>query len=144
MRPVLRKPAAASNSEAAQQQEDFVEIDPIKHFGDSYFGIFCAKLEDLTILSHQNCQNFPKIEKFVLSAEIRSCLSQITKLSLAASKKYYKKNTLQELDIEIEFLRLLIRKSFRLSYISAKQYLLWVSSINNLGRLVGGWIKNQK
>jgi hypothetical protein len=106
--------------------------------------IILTKLEELDAYSHTALIQFPKYEKFVLCAEIRNALSKIIKLTVRTAKQYYKKTTLQDLDIEIEYLRALIRKSHRLKYITIKRYEIWVRHINEIGKMVGGWLKKVK
>jgi hypothetical protein len=100
-----------------------------------------SRVEELDAYSHDACVQFPKYEKHVLAAEIRVTLADIIKLIVRAGKKYYKKNTLQDLDIEVEYLRSLIRKSYRLKYINTHRYRVWTSHVDEVGRMVGGWLK---
>lgn len=99
-----------------------------------------AKLEELDAYSHQVLIQFPKHEKHVLAAEIRLTLAALIKLTVRTAKKYFKKTTLQDLDVEVEYLRTLVRKSHRLKYINDHRYKVWSSHIDEIGRMVGGWI----
>lgn len=103
-----------------------------------------TKLEELDAYSHKAVIGFPKYEKFVISAEIRQTLTEIIKLVVRAAKRYYKKTTLQDLDIEIEYLRSLIRKTHRLKYIDTRKYEIWIRHVNEIGKMVGGWINSSK
>ncbi len=99
-----------------------------------------AKLEELDTYSHIVLVQFPKGEKHVLSAEIRGTLAALIKLTVRVAKKYHKKTTLQDLDVEVEYLRSLVRKSHRLHYINDHRYRTWSLHINEIGRMVGGWM----
>ena len=44
---------------------------------------------------------FPKSEKFALVVDIKRCMDLILERIIEGNKKYYKKTTLQELDVEI-------------------------------------------
>jgi len=99
-----------------------------------------AKLEELDAYSHQVLIQFPKYEKHVLAAEIRSTLAQLIKLTVRTAKKYYKKTTLQDLDVEVEYLRNLVRKAHRLGHINDHRYKVWSTHINEVGRMIGGWL----
>jgi hypothetical protein len=101
-----------------------------------------AKLEDLDAYSHQVALQFPKYERHVLAAEIRQALNQMLHLTVRAAKRYHKKTTLQDLDIEVEFLRALVRKARRLGYITPRRYEVWSRHIDEIGRMVGGWIRS--
>lgn len=99
-----------------------------------------AKMEELDAYSHQVLIQFPKYEKHVLAAEIRATLAQIIKLTVRTAKKYHKKTTLQDLDVEVEYLRSLVRKAHRLKYINGHRYQVWSAHVDEIGRMVGGWI----
>jgi 23S rRNA-intervening sequence protein len=101
-----------------------------------------TKLEELDTYSHQAVQQFPRVERHVLSAEIRGTLNHLLHLTIQAAKRYHKKTTLQDLDIEVEYLRALVRKARRLSYITDKRYEIWSRHIDEIGRMVGGWIRS--
>jgi hypothetical protein len=102
--------------------------------------LILTKIEELDAYSHIVMIQFPKKEQFVLCASIRNTLTEIIKLTVRAGKKYYKKTTLENLDIEIEYLRSLIRKTHRLKYINTKRYEVWIRHVNEIGRMTGGWI----
>ena len=103
--------------------------------------ILLTKLEELDLYSHKCLMHFPKVEKFLLCAEIRQTISYIIKGVIRAGKKYYRKTTLEDIDILIEYLRVLIRKSFNLGYITSKRYGIWSKHIDEIGCIVGAWIK---
>ena len=52
-------------------------------------------------------QQFPKSEKFALVVDIKRCMNLILERVVEGSKKYYKKTTLQELDVEVTKLKAL-------------------------------------
>jgi hypothetical protein len=103
-----------------------------------------TKLEELDTYSHKALIEFPKYEKFVLCAEIRQTLTSLIKLTVRAAKRYHKKTTLQDLDIEIEYLRGLVRKSHRLKYINTRKYGIWINHVNEIGKMAGGWINSSR
>lgn len=102
-----------------------------------------AKLEELDAYSHQAAMQFPKYERHVLCAEIRHSCNRLLRLTIQAAKRYHKKTTLQDLDIEVEILRGLVRKAHRLRYINHKKYETWARQIDEIGRMLGGWFKSQ-
>ena len=108
------------------------------------YGKLLAKIESLDAYTHLVLANFPKKERHLLCADIRRSIADAHRLCVVAWKKYHKKTTLHDLDTEIEVLRALIRKSLSLRYIAPKRYLTWSSHVNEVGRMVGGWIKSQK
>ena len=103
-----------------------------------------TKIEELDVYSHQVLIQFPKYEKFVLCAEIRQTLTRIIMLTVRCAKRFYKKTSMQDLDIEVEYLRCLVRKSYRLHYINVHRYKVWSIHINEIGNMLGGWMKTVK
>lgn len=85
---------------------------------------------------------FPKGEKFALVTDIKRCMDTILERIIEANKKYYKKTTLQELDVEIAKLKAYIRLSYKLGFLPIKKYELWAEKVVEIGRMVGGWIKS--
>lgn len=71
------------------------------------------KTYDMILYAYIALHQFPKHEKHVLSAEIRHCMFKLSELIIVTNKKYYKKTTLQEIDVELEKLRIFIRLSNR-------------------------------
>ncbi len=106
--------------------------------------IILTKLENLERYSRIALIQFPKIEKFMLSAEIRKQLLDIRRETVRAAKKFHKKTTLQDLDIGIEVLRGYIRIAYRLKYINEHRLMTWMNIVDEIGRMVGAWLKNQK
>lgn len=100
------------------------------------------KLEELAAYSHTVLHQFPKIEKFVLCAEIRTTLDRVIRGVVTGWKKYHKKTTLSDTDIEVEMLRVLVRRAWRLRYINEHRFETWARHINEAGRMLGGWIKH--
>ena len=103
-----------------------------------------TKLENLERYSRTVMLQFPKNEKFLLSAEIRQQLLSIRRNTVRAAKKFHKKTTLQDLDIDIEILRGYIRIAYGLKYINEHRLMVWIGIIDEIGRMVGAWLKNQK
>jgi hypothetical protein len=103
-----------------------------------------VKMEELDAYSHKALVQFPKYEKFVLCADIRKASAEIIRLTVRTAKRYHKKTTLQDLDIEVEFFRSLIRKAHRMGYINVRKRGVWMGHVNEIGKMVGGWIKSVK
>ncbi len=103
-----------------------------------------TKMEELDAYAHHCLLQFPKYERHVLCAEIRGSMTDALRYVIRAAKQYHKKTTLQDLDIQIEVMRSLIRKAHALKYISAHRYQVWSSHINEIGAMVGGWLKKER
>lgn len=94
--------------------------------------------------AYQALNQYPKYEKHSLVAETKSSMLHLLKLTITCNKKYYKKTTLQELDIELDILRSYVRLGFNLHYLPPKKYENWARMNDEIGRMIGGWIKSQK
>ena len=108
----------------------------------SPYAILLAKLEEVDAYSQIALQQYPRVERYALCTDIRQTLTTIERLVIVAWKRYHKKTTLHDLDIELEVLRMLLRKSLRLKYITPHKYEIWSRQVNEIGRMVGGWIRS--
>jgi four helix bundle protein len=86
--------------------------------------------------------SFPKVRKFALAADIKRCMHLILERVIEANKKYYKKTTLQELDVEIMKLKAYLRLSQELGFLPFKKYEIWSEKVVEIGKMLGGWIKS--
>ena len=87
-------------------------------------------------------KNFPKSEKFTLASEINSNYYQIFRLIIRANRKKVKSFELFEIDTELKILQLNIRLSFELQFMNDKQYEIISKHLEEIGRILGGWIKS--
>ena len=90
---------------------------------------------------HVAIRQFPKMERHVLGAEIRGTLWSTLRLIVVCNKRYHKKTTLQELDAEIDLLRSQVRMAQSMGYLDFKKYEHWAKLNDEIGRMVGGWIR---
>lgn len=100
-----------------------------------------TKLEELDAYSHQVVLQFPKYERHVLAADIRHTLASVIRNVIRAAKRFHKKTTLEDLDVELECLRSHIRKALALKYVSVRRYEIWMRHVNEVGSMIGGWMK---
>lgn len=100
------------------------------------------KVFDMMKYGYQALAQFPKSEKFALVADIKRCLHLILERVIEANKKYYKKTTLQELDVEVTKLKAYLRLSHELGFLPPKKYELWSAMVVEIGKMIGGWIKS--
>lgn len=74
------------------------------------------------------------------------------RLAIIIEKKYYKKTTLQELDVELDVLRHFVRLAQDKDYygpntappLSFKKYTVWSTKLDEIGRIIGGYMKTVK
>ena len=74
-------------------------------------------------------QQFPKSEKFALVVDIKRCMNLILERVV-------------ELDVEVTKLKAYIRLSYKLGFLPIKKYEIWAEKVVEIGKMVGGWIKN--
>ncbi|CAM3790374.1 diversity-generating retroelement protein Avd [Castellaniella denitrificans] len=102
-----------------------------------------TKLEELDAYTHQVLHQFPRLERHLLCAEMRTSTNRFLRLATVAWKRRQKAAALFDLDVEIEVFRLLIRKAHRLGYINDHRLMVWMKHTNEIGQIVGGWIKHE-
>lgn len=85
-----------------------------------------------------------------LADEMRRSMLTIYRLSVEIDKKYFKKNTTQSLDVELAVLRQLVRMAADKDFYGGKyapplsmhQYEVWARYNDEIGRLLGGYLKS--
>ncbi|MCD7826363.1 MAG: diversity-generating retroelement protein Avd [Clostridiaceae bacterium] len=100
------------------------------------------KVFDMMDYAYKALAQYPKGEKFALVADIKRCMDSILERVIEADKKYYKKTTLQELDVGVAKLKAYIRLSYNLGFLPIKKYDIWSGMVVEIGKMVGGWIKS--
>ena len=104
--------------------------------------------------------HFPRHEKYGLCQQIRNSAYEVYGLIVESQKRYMKKTSLTNLDIAHEQLRMFIRLAFELGYFkfkdgaqcaekefektAAHRYLVISRMVDELGRIVGGWIQAER
>ena len=89
-------------------------------------------------------KQFPKHEKNGLAAEIRVSLWDVQRYLVRALKKFTKKTTLQDMDVELKVLMTQLRAGYELRYISHTAYAKTAETLGEAGRMLGGWIRREK
>ena len=93
---------------------------------------------------YTSLRQFPKSEKFALAGEMKVVMARLLRLIIQANKRYYKKTTLQDIDIELATLKAYVRLSKDLGFLSFKKYENWSKMLVEIGKMLGGWIKSVK
>jgi len=88
-------------------------------------------------------RQFPKFEKYLLANKIRELGYEILSLVITINKKFHKKTTLTELNIKHEILRQLINLSAELRYIDVTKHRVSLTHVDEVGKMIGGWIKRE-
>ena len=93
--------------------------------------------------------NFSRKDRDI-AVEIRETMLRMYKLSIELEKKYYRKTTAQELDVELECLRHWVRMAAEKEYFGTKyapplsqhQYETWSRHNRTIGNMLGAYIKS--
>ena len=100
------------------------------------------KIFDMMEYGYGALAQFPKSEKFALVTDIKRSMDTMLERSIEAQKKYYKKTTLQDLDVEIMKLKAYLRLSQNLGFLPMKKYEVWSDRVVEIGKMLGGWLKS--
>jgi len=106
--------------------------------------VIYQKHYDLMLYAFPIINKFPKSQRFVLGQQIQNEMVDIAKLIVEANKRRNKVPTLYQIDVELEKLRLLIRLAKDMKMLAVRQYGLIAERVDEIGRLLGGWIKSQQ
>ena len=99
--------------------------------------------------------HFPKFEKYALANNIRNTAYELYDLITECNKRYFKKTTITNLDIVHQKLRMQIYLANELGYFAfingkkeesnpEQKYMAIERHIDELGRMIGVWIKKEK
>lgn len=135
--------------------------------------ILKEKIADMMKYGKKAVAYFPRRERQTAD-EIRKSMLTMYRLAIVVEKKYYKKTTLQDLDVELDVLRHLIRLAHDKDFydkevtkkdsngkavrnengsvvsikmqppLSMQKYETWSKMLNEIGRIIGGYMKYVK
>lgn len=107
------------------------------------------KIYDMILYGSPALEQFPRSEKFLLAADIRKSMYELFRFSIVLEKRYYKKNTVEEMDIELDKLRHMIRLAADRNLYASKmpclpfrKYEHWAKLLNEIGKMIGGYKKS--
>lgn len=103
------------------------------------------KIGDMIKYAKPIVARFPKRE-WRTANEMNTSMLTMYRLAIVIQKKYYKKTTLQELDIELDVLRHFVRLAHEKDYygpdvtppLSKQKYANWSAKLDEIGRIIGG------
>jgi hypothetical protein len=113
------------------------------------------KCRDLILLLNINLNHFPRHEKYGLCQEIRQTMYGVLAGIVECQKRYHNKTSLTKLDVQHEQLRCFVNLAFEMEYFSfehhkrarseqeaLRRYTAVSILINELGAMIGGWIRS--
>ena len=106
------------------------------------------KYVDLIGYAYGRLRNFPKSEKYAMAASIKNSMFDTLKYILRANKIYgdsqKRLDMLNIIDAEMQLQKTLVRLAHEYRYISNKNYVEWSRRLDEIGRILGGWIKSTR
>jgi len=105
--------------------------------------IIYQKMYDLLIYAFPILNRFPKNQRFVLAQQIQNTLLDTIQLITKANLERDKRKALREADIQLSMAKLLVRIAHDLNLLSHRHYGQMSMRLNEVGRLLGGWRKQQ-
>ena len=90
----------------------------------------------------QHTGKFPKSYRFSVGAKLENGILSFIEMTTVANMRKEKIPLLKQADEALAKLRLLFRLSYEMRFINLKSYEHGSKQMNELGRLLGGWIKN--
>jgi len=102
------------------------------------------KWEDMAEYAYKALQSYPKSEKFTIAADTRHALILVGRYIYRANNlsKLEKRKAIEEADLALVDFKLLIRLGMKLGFLPIKKYELTSEMAVEIGRMLGGWLKN--
>ena len=101
------------------------------------------KLYDVISWLLGRVEKFPRSQKFTLGDRIVNLALDMLELLIEATYTRDRLPLLRKANVQLEKLRFLIRLCHDFKLLSAKQYAYISNEINEVGKLIGGWIRSQ-
>ncbi|MFA6423551.1 MAG: diversity-generating retroelement protein Avd [Patescibacteria group bacterium] len=104
------------------------------------------KTYDLYKSIHVIVRLFPREEKYTLGEKIKEALTNILELFIEAEfcPKNLKGAILEKASVRLDFLKLLIRMSYDLKLINEKRYISIEENLQEIGKMLGGWLRSYR
>ena len=87
---------------------------------------------------------FPRSQKFMLGDRIQSIALAVLEALIEATYSRSRERQLSEANLGLEKLRVLFRLAKDLRHLDARRYEHAARSLDEVGRMVGGWIKTNR
>jgi hypothetical protein len=89
-------------------------------------------------------EKFPRSQRFLLGDRIETTALTVLEKLVDATYSRQVEPTLREVNLALERLRFLFRLSKDLHYLDLKRYEYVAREIDEIGRLVGGWLRTAR
>lgn len=85
---------------------------------------------------------FPKDQRFLLADRIQGTMLDVLERLIEAVYRKDKLPLLREANLGLEKTRFLMRMAMECKYISLKRHVFFCQSADEIGRMIGGWMKS--
>jgi hypothetical protein len=103
--------------------------------------VVITKIYDLVIWGCQHVARFPRSHKFTVGDRLAARLQDLFDLLVRAKFQRDRRPLLEKANLELELLRLQLRMAKDLKCLPVESYGFAARSVDEVGRMVGGWIK---
>ncbi|MEO1610649.1 MAG: diversity-generating retroelement protein Avd [Pseudomonadota bacterium] len=86
-------------------------------------------------------ERFPQSQKFLLGDRIQSTALDVLEALIEATYSRNRSSHLTRANLGLEKLRVMLRLAFELEHLDRRRYEFAARSLDETGRLVGGWMK---
>lgn len=95
---------------------------------------------------YQYIQGFPKKDKYTLGEKLEKTILEIFELIALANtvNQIEKVKILEKVSAKLDLLKIFIRLSCELHILDQKKYILLQEKIQEIGRMLGGWLKKNR
>jgi hypothetical protein len=101
-----------------------------------------TKLQDLLVYLIPQLNKFPRDQKFVLGDRIETKVLDVQEFCLRAYYSRDKRGYLLEANLQLEVVRHLVRLANALKLFSNHTYGVLAEKMDEVGRMIGGWLKS--
>ena len=103
-----------------------------------------TKVYDLVIWSCRHVTKFPRSHRFTLGDRLEVRLYQVLEMLIRAKYTRDRASLLRAVNVELELLRFQFRIAKDLQCLSVDSYGYAARSVDEVGRLLGGWVKQSE
>ena len=105
--------------------------------------IVITKTYDLILWSCNHTSKFPRNHRFVLGERIERNLYGLLETLIGAKYTKNRQRLLEDANLALEVLRFQMRLAKDLQCLKVESYAFAAKSIDEIGRLVGGWLRSR-
>jgi hypothetical protein len=93
---------------------------------------------------HTSVEQWPKRQQYTIGQRAENITLEILELLYVANSKKggYRLANLKTVDVKLKILRVMIRLAYDLQALDQKKYLALQERLQEIGKMLGGWIKS--